>query len=479
MSLARELGRLVGADHVLPGTEALYLQDATESRGCAAARTRSSSRRTPRRSPPSSHWCYEHDVADRAARRRHGLRGRRRPLDGGVVLSLERLDAGALVRAAPLADRGRGRRAHRATLRRLARESGLFFPPDPGAAEQSQIGGNVATNAGGPHAFKYGVTGAWVTGLEAVSRRASWSASAARSARTSPATTCTSLLVGSEGTLGVVTAAWLRLLPAPEAALPVGGLLRRRRRRAAPRSSACSATGCRRPRSSTSTRGTLAAAGGVVPRRRPGRRRLPRDRRGRRRAPPRRARCGPSWSRRSREGALGVVTPDGLRRSTRALALARRRRRSRSPRQRGGKVERGHRRPRRPPRRGDRRRRSRSAARHGLEACSWGHAGDGNLHSTFLLARERRRTSWRAPSDAAERALRDGGRASAATISGEHGIGWLKRGQLARQWAPRALELHARRSSASSTRRTCSTPARSSSRRPVRGAPRTGRRVGG
>ena len=39
----------------------------------------------------------------------------------------------------------------------LARESGLMFPPDPGAAEQSQIGGNIATNAGGPHAFKYGV----------------------------------------------------------------------------------------------------------------------------------------------------------------------------------------------------------------------------------------------------------------------------------------------------------------------------------
>ena len=55
-----------------------------------------------------------------------------------------------------------------ATVARLARENGLLFPPDPGAAEQSQLGGNVATNAGGPHAFKYGVTGRWVTGVEAV-----------------------------------------------------------------------------------------------------------------------------------------------------------------------------------------------------------------------------------------------------------------------------------------------------------------------
>ena len=77
-----------------------------------------------------------------------------------------------------------------ADLRRLARENGLFFPPDPGSAEQSQLGGNIATNAGGPHAFKYGVTGAWVTGLEAVARRpVSWSLWVARSARTWPDTT--------------------------------------------------------------------------------------------------------------------------------------------------------------------------------------------------------------------------------------------------------------------------------------------------
>ena len=55
-------------------------------------------------------------------------------------------------------------------VQRLAREHGLFFAPDPGAAEQSQIGGNVATNAGGPHALKYGVTGSWVAGMEVGAR---------------------------------------------------------------------------------------------------------------------------------------------------------------------------------------------------------------------------------------------------------------------------------------------------------------------
>ena len=114
-------------------------------------------------------------------------------------------------------------------VQRLARENGLFFAPDPGASEQSQIGGNVATNAGGPHALKYGVTGAWVAGLEAVLApgRAGRSSAAGR-ARTWPGYDLKSLLIGSEGTLGVITAVRLRLLPAPEAALPLVVFLRTR-----------------------------------------------------------------------------------------------------------------------------------------------------------------------------------------------------------------------------------------------------------
>ena len=78
-----------------------------------------------------------------------------------------------------------------ATVQQLARESGLMFPPDPGAPEQSQIGGNIATNAGGPHAFKYGVTGALGDGARGRRRRPASSISGRRrrSARTWPATT--------------------------------------------------------------------------------------------------------------------------------------------------------------------------------------------------------------------------------------------------------------------------------------------------
>ena len=108
-------------------------------------------------------------------------------------------------------------------LRRIAREGGLLFPPDPGAAEQSQIGGNVATNAGGPHAFKYGVTGAWVTGLEVVVPPGEVVQLGGALRKDVAGYDLKHLLVGSEGTLGVITGAWLRLTPAPEAAWPVIG----------------------------------------------------------------------------------------------------------------------------------------------------------------------------------------------------------------------------------------------------------------
>jgi FAD/FMN-containing dehydrogenase len=79
-------------------------------------------------------------------------------------------------------------------------------------------------------------------------------------------------------------------------------------------------------------------------------------------------------------------------------------------------------------------------ARHGLEACSWGHAGDGNLHSTFLLAPGDEDEARRAQAAAEElfaMAVRLGG-----TVSGEHGLGILKNGQLARQWSPAAVAMH-------------------------------------
>jgi FAD/FMN-containing dehydrogenase len=78
--------------------------------------------------------------------------------------------------------------------------------------------------------------------------------------------------------------------------------------------------------------------------------------------------------------------------------------------------------------------------RLGVPACSWGHAGDGNLHTTFMLAGDDEAELALAPrlsEQLFELALRLGG-----TISGEHGVGFVKRNWLARQLGPRAFELH-------------------------------------
>jgi glycolate oxidase len=145
---------------------------------------------------------------------RTGLAGGAVPRGGGIALSLERLDTIAPV------DRGNlrltaGAGARTIDVHTAALAAGLFYPPDPASLTRSTIGGNVATNAGGPRCFKYGVTGDYVLALEAVTADG-------RIFRTGPATRknatgarLAQLLVGSEGTLAVVTEATLRLVPAP------------------------------------------------------------------------------------------------------------------------------------------------------------------------------------------------------------------------------------------------------------------------
>jgi FAD/FMN-containing dehydrogenase len=78
--------------------------------------------------------------------------------------------------------------------------------------------------------------------------------------------------------------------------------------------------------------------------------------------------------------------------------------------------------------------------RHRLPACSWGHAGDGNVHATFMIDREDEQEVGRAADAAHE--LFELAAASGGSVSGEHGLGLVKNGMLALQWSPRALDLH-------------------------------------
>ncbi len=94
---------------------------------------------------------------------------------------------------------------------------GLFFPPDPNSADMCMIGGNVAENAGGPRAFKYGVTREYVLGLEVTMMGGRTLRTGKRTVKGVTGYDVTALLVGSEGTLGVFTEVTLRLVPNPPA----------------------------------------------------------------------------------------------------------------------------------------------------------------------------------------------------------------------------------------------------------------------
>jgi glycolate oxidase subunit GlcD len=427
------LGKLLGPDAVGPATAA-YLTDATEHRGVKGRADAVARPATAEEVASAVAWCYKHEVPIVPRGGGTGFAAGAVP-DGGVVVSLERMTR---VRAfePPLWRICVEAGLSTAEVRRLARENGLFFPPDPGAAEQSQIGGNIATNAGGPHAFKYGATGAWVTGLEAVVPPGEIIELGGAIRKDVAGYDLKGLLVGSEGTLGVITAAWLRLLPAPEATLPVVGF------------HAGAEAGCRAIEGVLGAGLAVAALeyldGGAL------------------------AAAGPSFPAGIPAGAAFLViaeadgSPAEAERVQRELVEAlgvdaldvRAPARPREVEElwrwrdgvsiavegrRGGKVSEDIVVPL------DHLREAIEETvaignRHRLEACSWGHAGDGNLHSTFLVARDDAAQLERARAAAEELfqlAVRLGG-----SISGEHGIGWLKRGQLSGQWPPRALELH-------------------------------------
>jgi glycolate oxidase subunit GlcD len=427
-----DLRSLLQPGSVLDGTPAVYLADETETRGVNGRADAVVLPETVEEVAKVVAWCYERGVAVVPRGGGTGFAAGAVPLDGGVVVSLERLTR---VRSFdPLLWRiwvEAGLRT--AELRRIVRQSGLFFPPDPGAAEQSQIGGNIATNAGGPHAFKYGVTGAWVTGLEAVLPLGEIVSLGGAIRKDVAGYDLKSLLIGSEGTLGIVTAAWLRLLPAPEAAYPVAAFY-------PSAEEGCTAieavlgNGLVVAALEYLDGSTLRAAGPSFPAQVPsaagflvvaeadgseaeaaGVRAVLLDVLGDRalavHAPEETAAIEALW--RWRDGVsiavsaqLGgkvsediVVPLDRLAEAIdQTLAI-------------GG--------------------------RHGLSACSWGHAGDGNLHATFLVSPERADELERARAAAEELfvlAVSLGG-----SVSGEHGVGVVKRGR--QGWSPKTAAL--------------------------------------
>lgn len=136
------------------------------------------------------------------------------PIRGGIVLSTERMnkileiskdDFVAIVQPGVITGH----------LQRRAARKGLFYPPDPASLDQSTIGGNIATNAGGPRCLKYGVTRHSLLGLEVVLMGGSILRLGGRTHKNKTGLDLVGLFTGSEGLLGVITEATLRLLPLP------------------------------------------------------------------------------------------------------------------------------------------------------------------------------------------------------------------------------------------------------------------------
>jgi FAD/FMN-containing dehydrogenase len=431
LNLFNELSGVLDKSQVFePHASSPYLHDSTESRGMKGKADLIVLPGTLEEVQKVVAYAYDHDLPMTLRGGGTGYAGGAVP-EGGLVICLEKMNKVCSVD--PLQWRLQveaGVSTRR--VQTVCRENGLLYPPDPGAAEQSQIGGNLATNAGGPHTFKYGSTGKWVTGVEAVTGWGEKVSFGGGFRKDVAGLDLGSLLVGSEGTLGVITRVHLRAMPALEKRYPVVGWYKSLRE-------GCEALdyvrasgiqpavleyldeGCIKwTQLSGAMEGSqfmlLTEADGTGEE---------------------------AWAGRGilieavSEGALRVDAPleevaiadlwrwrEGV-----GLGLAARW---------GGKssedivvpLDRVEEAIRRIPEIG---------LKYGLEACSFGHAGDGNLHATFLLDfndPDALASSQEAAEELFAMAIEMEG-----SVSGEHGIGKVKNGQLQHQWNPASVRL--------------------------------------
>lgn len=145
----------------------------------------------------------------------YGLSGGAVPVVGGIVLSVEKMNRILEIDKANLmvvVEPG----VITADIHRAVEAEGLFYPPDPASLDSCTIGGNVAEGAGGPRAVKYGVTKDYVCGLEAVLPSGEIIKAGGKLVKNVTGYNLIQLLVGSEGTLAIVTKIILRLIPLPK-----------------------------------------------------------------------------------------------------------------------------------------------------------------------------------------------------------------------------------------------------------------------
>lgn len=159
-------------------------------------------------------WAHRHGVPVTPRGAGHGYVGGCVPVEGGIVLALDGLRRIKEISAkdfVAVVEPGVRTQA----LQERVEAKGLFYPPDPASRADCSLGGNIATNAGGPRCLKYGVTRDYVLGLEVVLADGSVQRLGSRTHKNKTGFELARLFVGSEGLLGVVTEATLKLLPRP------------------------------------------------------------------------------------------------------------------------------------------------------------------------------------------------------------------------------------------------------------------------
>jgi glycolate oxidase len=157
-------------------------------------------------------WAAEHHVPVVPRGAGSGLSGGSSALDDGIVVSLERMTTIEIDPLCQVAVVEPG--AFNKDVKAAAAREGLWYPPDPSSFEICSIGGNVATNAGGLCCVKYGVTTDYVLGLDVVLADGTLVTLGGKRIKDVAGLSLVKLFVGSEGTLGIVTRAILRLVPA-------------------------------------------------------------------------------------------------------------------------------------------------------------------------------------------------------------------------------------------------------------------------
>jgi glycolate oxidase len=219
-----QLTKQISSDQIITDAELLesYARDESETAPClpeAVVRARSQADVVAVMQAAHAHQVF---VTPRAAGT--GRTGGAVPIHGGIVLSFEgmsqieeihRADLVAVVEPGVVLK----------SLHDAVESEGLFYGPDPNSLGACAIGGNLAENAGGPRAFKYGVTRDWTLGLDVVTADGTALTLGKRSVKGVTGYDLAALVVGSEGTLAVITRATLKLMPLPERVVTLLALL--------------------------------------------------------------------------------------------------------------------------------------------------------------------------------------------------------------------------------------------------------------